>query len=297
VIEQFIARDQKPRNRGWRQVEQTLHKDLAPWLERPIRSITKRDVIRRLDAIVDSGRPIHANRVRSWTHRLFAWATERDILEASPAVGVRPPAREVSRDRVLEPDELAAVWHACTPLRWPWGPIVRLLMLTATRKGEVLWMRWQDLDLDQRLWLVPREFVKANRAHEIPLSDLALEIIADLPRIGSGPLVFPANRASSNNPVAGASYAKTRLDKISGVENWRLHDLRRTAASGMARLGHPPHVVAAILNHAPASTMGISSVYIRHRYGDEKRAALDAWAREIGRLIGRGEAARVVAIR
>ena len=90
--------------------------------------------------------------------------------------------------------------------------------------------------------------------------------------------------------MSGFARIKVRLDQMSGVESWRVHDLRRTAASGMARLGHPPHVVAAILNHSPGSTMGITAIYNRHRYTDEKRAALDAWSREVERIIGRGEA-------
>jgi integrase len=120
----------------------------------------------------------------------------------------------------------------------------------------------------------------------VPLPPLALEIIRTLPRLGDG-LLFPAIRARSANPVSGFSKAKARLDRLSGVGGWRLHDLRRTAASEMARLERPPHVVAAILNHSPGSTQGITAIYNRHRYGDEKRIALAAWARELERGLGR----------
>jgi integrase len=288
VIEQFIARDQKPRNRHWHEVEQILNRELAPWLARPIQSITRRDVIERLDAIADRA-PVRANRVLAWTRRLFGWALERDVIAASPVAGIRAPTREVARDRVLEPDELAAVWQASEALQWPFRQIVQLLAVTAARKGEVTHMRWQDINLEQRLWTVPKELNKSHRVHEVPLSDLAMEILIGLPRVGTGSLVFPANRVGSTNPVSGFGKIKARLDRLSGVENWRLHDLRRTAASGMARLGHPPHVIASVLNHAPASTLGISAVYNRHRYSDEKCAALNAWSREIERLIGRGE--------
>jgi integrase len=288
VIEQFIARDQKPRNRHWREVEQILRRELAPWLDRPIQSITKRDVIERLDAIRDRA-PVRANRVLAHTRRLFGWALERDIVDASPVAAVRAPTREVARDRVLRPDELAAVWRASEALDWPFGPIVQLLALTAARKGEVVTMRWADLDLEARLWTVPKEMTKAGRVHEVPLSDLAMEVIAQLPRFGDG-LLFPARKAGSTNPVSGFSKIKARLDQSSGIEDWRIHDLRRTAASGMARLGHPPHVVASVLGHSPGSTMGVTSIYNRHRYTDEKRAALAAWSREVERIIGRGEA-------
>jgi integrase len=288
VIAEFIARDQKPRNRHWREVEGILNRELAPWLDRDIKGITRRDVLERLDAIADRA-PVRANRVLAWTRRLFGWALERDIIGASPVAGIRAPTREVARDRVLEPAELAAVSRASEGLGWPFGPIVQLLVVTAARKGEVVHMRWQDLDLENRVWIVPKELNKAGRRHEVPLSDLAMEIIEGLPRVGDG-LVFPARKVGSANPVSGFSKIKARLDQLSGVENWRVHDLRRTAASGMARLGHPPHVVAAVLNHSPGSTQGITAVYNRHKYSDEKRAALDAWSREIERIIGRGEA-------
>jgi integrase len=270
-----------------------LLRELAPWLDRPIRDITRRDVIELLDRTADRA-PIRANRVLAWTRRLFGWALERDIVNASPVAGIRAPTREVARDRVLEPAELAAIWRASEAMGWPFGPILQLLAVTAARKGEIVNMRWQDLDLERHLWTVPSEMTKAGRLHEVPLSDLAMEIIGGLLRIGD--LVFPARKAGSTNPVSGFSKIKVRLDQMSGVENWRVHDLRRTAASGMARLGHAPHVVAAVLNHSPGSTMGITAVYNRHRYGDEKRAALDAWGREIECIIGRREG-NVVALR
>jgi integrase len=311
VIAEFIARDQRPRNRHWQEVERILKRELAPWLDRPIQDITRRDVIERVDSIADRA-PVRANRVLAWTRRLFGWALERDIIEASPVAGVKAPTREVARDRVLEPAELAAVWRASEALGWPFGSIIQLLALTGARKGEVVGMRWQDVDLERRIWIVPKELNKACRRHEVPLSDLAMEIIEGLPRLGDG-LVFPARGTSSSKPVAGFSKIKTRLDahiarqraeqrlgrhlnddespaSTDYLAPWRIHDLRRTAASGMARLGHPPHVVAAVLNHSPGSTQGITAVYNRHRYTDEKRAALDAWSREIERLIGRGEA-------
>jgi integrase len=195
---------------------------------------------------------------------------------------------------VLVQDELAAVWRACDALGWPFGPLVQLLIVTAQRRDEVARMAWPDLDLERRLWTLPRKLTKADRVHDVPLSGLALEIIEGLPRIGDG-LAFPANRARSTRPVSGFSKAKARLDRLSGVAGWRLHDLRRTAASEMARLGHPPHVVAAILNHSPGSTQGITAIYNRHRYGDEKRIALAAWGRELERVLGRGDA-KVVAL-
>jgi integrase len=297
VLAEYVARDQRGKGRrSWRQVEQTLGRELAAagWMDRPIATIARRDVIELLDRIVDRGADIMANRTLAYLRRMLAWTVERGILEASPAAGVRAPGEERARDRVLTHPELAAVWHGSEALGWPFGPIIRLLIVTAQRRDEVAHMAWPDLDLDRRLWILPRELTKADRVHEVPLSDAALEIIESLPRIGDG-LAFPANRRRSANPVSGFSKAKSKLDRLSGVTGWRLHDLRRTAASEMARLGHPPHVVAAILNHSPGSTQGITAIYNRHRYGDEKRQALAAWGRELERMLGRGDA-KVVSI-
>ena len=299
VLAEFIARDQRAKGRrSWRQVEQVLSRELtaAGWMDRQVATIAKRDVIRLLDEIMDRGASYMANRMLAHVRRMFAWAVERGILEVSPAAGVRAPGETKSRDRVLTPAELAAIWHGCDGLGWPFGPLVRLLVVTGQRRDEVAHMAWADLDLKRRLWTLPRELTKADRVHEVPLSALALEIIESLPRLGDG-LVFPANRAEGPaRPVSGFSNAKAKLDQLSGATGWRLHDLRRTAASTMAQLGHAPHVVSAVLNHAPASTQGITAVYNRHRYGDEKRAALDAWGREVERIIGRGEA-KVVTLR
>jgi integrase len=297
VLAEYIARYQRGRGkRCWREVERTLTRELtaAGWMNRPLATIARRDVIELLDRIVDRGAGIMANRTLAYLRKMLAWAVERDVIQASPAAGVKGPGESHERDRVLEREELRAIWQGCDALGWPFGPLIQLLTITAQRRDEVAHMAWPALDLERKLWTLPRELTKADRVHEVPLSPLAIEIIAGLPRLGDG-LLFPANRRGSKDPVSGFSKAKARLDRLAGVTGWRLHDLRRTAASSMAAAGHPPHVVAAVLNHAPAATHGITAVYIRHRYGDEKRHALDAWARELERVIGRGEA-KVIAL-
>jgi integrase len=294
VIALFIERYQKPRNRAWREVERILTRELAPWRDRPIQTITRRDVIELLDRIADRA-PYMANRTLAHTRKLFAWAMERDIVDASPVAAVKAPARETSRDRVLEPAELAAVWRAAETLGWPFGPIVQLLIVTAQRIGEVATLRWQDIDLERAEWRLPREAVKTDRRHTVPLSPLALEIITSLPRIGDG-LVFPANRVGSANPVSGFSKTKCRLDQLSGVTGWRYHDIRRSVATGLQRLGVRLEVTEAVLNHVSGSRAGIVAVYQRHYYGPEKRAALDAWSREVARSLGRSDG-QVIALR
>lgn len=300
AIEDYIARAQKGRaRRSWREVERALTRELAPWRGRPIESITRADVMDLLDAIVDRGSPAMANLLLRHLKHFLGWCVERGLIDASPAMGIRAPAEMRSRDRVLTEAELAAAWTACDTLRWPFGPLFQLLILTGQRWNEVAAMRWCDLDLEQRVWTLPRERTKSDRAHVVPLSDPAVEIITALPRLGD--LVFPASRAGSANAVSGFSHAKARLDaemlrilrndateqdaaKIE-LRPWRLHDLRRTAASGMAKLGVAPHVIGHALNHAPAASLGqLGAIYVRHHYERETRQALAAWADEVRRV-------------
>jgi integrase len=280
VVALFVERYQKPRNRAWREVERILNRELKPWADRPIQKIVKRDVVELLDVTAKRA-PYTANRLLAHLRKLFAWAMERDIIGASPVAGVQAPAREVSRDRVLTPDELAAVWRASEGLGWPFCPIVRLLIVTGARRDEVGSMRWADLDLEAAEWRLPREAVKTDRQHTVPLSRLALSIIAGLPRIEGSPYVFPSIREGSTNPASGYSKAKARLDKLSGVQGWRYHDIRRSVATGLQRLGVRLEVTEAVLGHVSGSRAGIAGVYQRHDYAAEKRAALRRWAIEV----------------
>jgi integrase len=300
IIEDYIARAQRARGRrSWREVERSLTRELAPWRGRPIERITRADVIELLDAIVDRGSPAMANLLLRHLKHFLGWCVERGLIDTSPAAGIRAPAEMRSRDRVLSEAELAAAWIGCGALGWPFGALFQLLILTAQRRNEVAGMRWCDLDLEQRIWTSPRELTKSDRAHVVPLPDPAVEIIAALPRLGD--LAFPAIRSGSSKAVSGFSRAKARLDtamftllrkhatqhgedaETVELKPWRLHDLRRTAASGMARLGAPPHVIGRVLNHAPAASLGqIGAVYVRHDYMHETRQLLAAWAIEVG---------------
>ena len=296
VAEEFIQRHVLANRRersGSDAAAQLRREFVAYYRDQPIQSIGRRHILAALDRVTDRGHAIAANRLLANLRKFFGWCLERGIVDASPVAGIKRPSKERSRDRILDHDEIAAIWTACDRLGYPFGPFTKLLLVTAQRRDEVAHMAWPDLD--RRLWTLPREITKPDRVHEVPLSDLAIEIISSLPRIGDS-WVFPANRVSSTRPISGFSKFKPKLDQLSGVQEWRLHDLRRSAASGMARLGHPPHVVAAVLNHSPGSTQGITAVYNRYGYSTEKRAALDAWAREIERVIGRGEN-KVIAIR
>jgi integrase len=295
VVGQYLELHvRRNRQRRAADVERMLRSAVLPhWGPRPVRSITKHDVLDLVDSIAARA-PVMANRVQALLKRLFAWAAERGIIEASPIASLRPPAKERSRDRVLSDHELAAIWRAAGELGWPWDPIIRLLTLTAARRSEVAGMRWSEIDVERKLWVKPGSRTKAGRAHELPLSAAALDLVEALPRIDGSDLVFPAR--SGGGPASGFTNPKRRLDHLAGVAGWKLHDLRRTAASGMARLGAAPHVVAAVLDHSPASLIGVTAIYQRHKHEAEARAALERWADHVLALAG-GRTAKVVNIR
>ena len=278
--------------------------DVIPrWRGRKIQEITKRDIISLLDHVQDRGAPIMANRTLAAVRKLFNWAASRDIVSASPCAGVNSPGSEKSRDRVLTDDELRAVWAAADKAGWPFGPIVKLMILTGQREGEVAGMRWSELDLEGecKIWTLPPTRVKNDELHTVPLSDATIEIINALPRIKTdGDFVFAGRRGK---PVSSFARAKSRIDDAitteagKPLEDWVFHDLRRTVASGMARLGIQLPVVEKVLNHKSGTFRGIVGVYQRHSFAEEKRAALAVWASHVDGILSGKRADNVVALR
>jgi integrase len=232
---------------------------------------------------VDGGNPIAANRTLAAVRKLFNWAEGRYGLASNPCNRVEMPGTETARDRVLTDKELKAVWRSAAKLGGSFGPVVHLLILTGQRRNEVAGMEWRELDIPNRLWKLPRGRVKNDSGHEVPLSTQALEVIAGVPRIHGRQLLFSTTGITA---VSGFSKAKIEIDEVAGVEDWTLHDLRRTMASGMARLGVSLPVIEKILNHSSGSFRGVVGVYQRHSSADEKRAALDLWAAHVARLVG-----------
>jgi len=254
------------------------------WGKRDIRKISKPDVTLIIDGIVTRGSPSAANHALAAIRRLFNWAVERGVIDFSPCQGLKPPGKLKSRERVLSDDELVAIWNAASSEAYPFGTITQLLMLTGQRRGEVIAMRWQDLDLTHSVWSLPGDLNKSGRAHEIPLTPSAVIILRQLPRLHEV-LVFPANRKGTDNPVSGIGKAKQRIEKCSDVADWRLHDIRRTVATGMARLKITPHVVEKVLNHSSGTFSGVAGVYNRFGYLPEMREALEAWEAHLTSLL------------
>ena len=243
-----------------------------------VADITKRDVAELLGKVLKK-RKDHAqaaNHVHKHVRRFLGWCVRQGYIEHSPALGLGLPTPEPARERVLTTEELRAIWKATHELGEPFGPWVRLLMLTGQRRSEAANAERDHLDLLAKAWTIPAELSKSGRTHTIPLAPAAVALLRGMKKHKHGPYVFSTR--AGKVPVSGFSKAKARLDRLCGVEDWRIHDLRRTCATNLARLGTPPQVVAAILNHSAASTMGVTAVYNRHDYAPEMREALEAWA-------------------
>jgi integrase len=224
-----------------------------------------------------TGRTLHAR-----LSAFFGWLVSDLKIENNPCSKLRRPAPK-SRERVLSDDELRKVWRACDDLAPQYGAVVRLLILTGARLREIGHMPWSELSDDLTVWTLPAERAKNKHGLILPLPPLARDVIESVPRVEGSPFVFTFDGLE---PVESFSRAKRQMDALAGaMEHWTWHDLRRTMASGLQRLGVKLEVTEAVLNHTSGSRGGIVGVYQRHDYFDEKRVALERWANHVDGLI------------
>lgn len=224
-----------------------------------------------------------AGRTAAYGRACFGWAIKHHLVQTNPFATVPfDELRVAARDRVLTDRELAAVWHAAAT--GSYGHLVRLLILTGQRREEAAGIAWPELSEDRTLWTIPAARTKNGKVHLVPLSSLARELLPTEPPAAEKvtELVFPGQRVTS---FSGWSKCKAQLDQEAGVSDWRIHDLRRTLATGLQRLGVRLEVTEAVLNHVSGSRVGIVGVYQRHDWAAEKRSALDAWAEHVRQII------------
>ncbi|MDZ7753038.1 MAG: tyrosine-type recombinase/integrase [Gammaproteobacteria bacterium] len=261
---------------------------------KPITQVSRRNILDITEGYLKDGHPAQATQTHRLLAALFNWCVARGILATSPLAGLKIPAKVKPRDRVLTSEELRVVWQATGALGYPFGPFVRLLLVTAQRETELAHMRWNDIAGD--VWTIPD--TKRGTPHRVTLPKTAREILKRLPRF-DGPYVFSGT--GGKKPVSGFSKSKRYLDaeierlhqedpdRWPVVAPWRYHDLRRTAASGMARLGVLPAVIEAVLNHRSGVVSGIARVYNVHSYQTEGTEALRQWGVHIEKITGRAE--------
>jgi len=278
LVETFI-REHVVRIGTNRRITSLLRRDVIPyWGAKSVHEITKRDVSDLISLIAQ--RNAHAShRLLKTLKTFFRWCVGRAVIDFSPAEGISSPYREVTRDRVLTDRELVAVILAARRTPSPYGPIVEFLALTGQRREEVAQLKWDELDEKTRTWTIPGSRTKNKKAHIVHLSEPAWKVIQ---ACSGEPYVFGTARGKRFQRFGREKHT---IDKLCGITGWRLHDLRRTIVSGMARLGIPPHVADKILNHQAGTISGVAAVYQRHDFLAERKEALDRWGGHVGEIV------------
>lgn len=298
--ERFVELYLRENWRGtWKAARCTLENVVIPrWRGLTVGEITRADIVKVMDDYSD--RPARRKEIHSVLRKLFNWAADRQDIEVSPLAGMKAPKAVPARRRVLSDEEIVALWKASEKAGWPWGPFVRMLILTMQRRQEVAEMDWSEVDLEARKWTLPAARAKNDEEHVIPLSSLAMKELERLTPKRKG-LIFTT---TGSTPVSGffkgkksltedmLAYLKARAIEAGGdpdqveIPNWRLHDIRRTGATNLQSLGVPVEVTESVLNHISGTRAGVAGIYNRYKYDAEKRTALDAWDEKLKSLIG-----------
>jgi integrase len=260
------------RRRSAQEVERVMRKIAARWRGRRLADIAPPDLIELLDTMIET--PIMANRALAYVKMFFNWCRARGMVTTSPADGIKRPHKERARERTLSDHELFRIWRASEQLDPVLRGVLRILILTGQRRREVSAMRWHELDLREARWVLPGERVKNGRQHAVPLSTSVLDILSKIPRVADCPFVFTRDGKVA---IADLDRPKRRLDQIIAADGgqplvpWVLHDVRRSVATGMARIGIQVPVVERALNHVSGSFRGITGTYQRHSFAEKCR--------------------------
>lgn len=302
MVPQYLS--SKAHLRSHSEIERILNNHVLPKIgDRFADSVTRGEITAFIDEIAERA-PVMARAVHAQLSAFYTWALPRlDRLESNPCRDAGRPDKPKARDRVLNDDELRALWQVTDAEAAPWGPGYKLLILTGARKSEVFEANRSEFNLKAKEWIIPANRAKNGVAHIVPLSDAALAVLKGIKEARESQKLFPATGNNERSP-GGFSKAQARiakalnkkLDREEG-EYWTMHDIRRTVATGLQRLGIRFEVTEAVLNHVSGAKGGIAGVYQRHDWKAEKRAALDSWAVELDRIIRRKGGSNVVALR
>jgi integrase len=255
------------------------------WGARPITDVMPEEVAAAIRAIVQRGAPYQAHNAFGHLRRLFNWAigTHEFGIRASPVAQLRPQdliGKREARERTLSNDELRAVWRAAERMGYPYGPVFQLLILTGQREREVAEISWSEVEFEKRLWTIPAKRMKGDRAHEVPVAPAAVALLEPLPRWNGGDFIFTTTEGAK--PINGFSKSKVRVDKLSGVSSWVIHDLRRTVRTHLSALPVEDLVRELVIAHAKP---GLHKVYDLHAYQHEKRQCLELWEKRLFSIV------------
>jgi integrase len=279
------------RAKSFKEIERTLAKHAKTLRDRPLDKIHASDLKALVAKVANNSGPVAASRVRAHLSSCWSWAIEKGFAAGNPVAELPGGDAAESRDRVLDHREIAAIWRAAGDADG-YGSIIKLLFLTGCRRGEVGGMEWPELDLEAATWRVPAARMKNGRPHTVFLTPRAVAVLRRQPRRGEH--VF-----GRRSGFQGWSQCKRRLDARSGVAGWTVHDIRRTVATELQRLGVRLEVAERILAHAATagSRAGVTGIYQRHSFDNEARDALHRWADRLLEIVGEKEPGNVVALR
>jgi integrase len=297
LIERYLAGHAKETRYWTEKRARLLSDDLKALHKKPVVLVKRGEIAAVIDR-VQARSHAAARLLFADVRPIFAWALDRAAIEANPMAGMKGPQPLESRDRVLTDEEIKAFWQAASGEGWPFENVFKLLLLTGQRREEVAAMRWAEVDLDAGTWTIAKERAKNGKAHTVDLHPEAIRLLdrlgdaAAARRADDGEFVFST---TGTTPVSGFSRAKGRIDaRMKAIlgdkfQEWRTHDLRRSAASGMAALGFQPHVIERCLNHLSGAQGGLVGIYQRHEYRQERKAALLAWGAHVLGIAGADE--------
>ena len=291
LAHEWIERHAKPKRKTWQEAKRLLEADAIPaWGRRKANSITRRDVIRLIEQIMDRGAPVVANRNLTLLKQLFKFGVQRDIIDDSPAVFVDRPAKEIPRDRFLSEDEIRALWGGLDKagILADLRIAIKLCLVTGQRRGEISGMRHSEIEGDW--WTLPRERSKNGKAHRIPLSPMAKKLISEA---SGDDFLFPSRRQDRPVDPRSLTRAMTFSRDYIDTDRFSIHDLRRTCGTYLAALGISQFDISRVLNH---TDKGVTATYNRYAYDAEKKKALLKWARRLQNILDEKVADKVVKI-
>ena len=281
MVHEFIQTYAKPKNSSWKQAESNLRLYLSNFYgTQPISEVTRADIHQVLDDLIARDKQTAANRALAHIRKFFGWLVERGYLNHSPADHIKPRHKESERDRVLSDAEIKAIWNAAEAMSGPYSAWLKLLLLCGQRRVETASMRRSQI-IDGS-WHLSATDTKNKQPHIIPLPNQAQRLVDQLIEKEDNFLIKSGR--NGDRPVNGFSKAKLQMDRLSGVENWKFHDLRRTVATNLTKLGIDRLILQKIINH---SERGVTQIYDRYSYMDEKREALQKWADKLDEIIRR----------
>ena len=298
LAEEYIERWSKPRKKTWREDQRILNKDVIPLIgNKKAHEVKRNEVVRVLEIVADRA-PIQANRTLAVIRRMFNHAVERGILNRSPVEHIKAPAKEISRQRVLTPNEIKLFWDQLdtTPMSEHIRLCLRFLLTTGQRRGEVLLAEWSEFE-EPKWWNIPATHTKTNIAHRVPLTGMSQDILNRLRQIGrSDRYIFPSPKCEKPISPTSINHALRRaFDRgcLNGVDAFSPHDLRRSLATSLSELGINRLIQDKVLNHKDNTVGGI---YDRNRFDAEKQRALIAWEHRLKEILSGEREGNVVSI-